>query len=186
MQRLSQYFYSKASFWAFLLSFALFVVFMILVLPSEASSSDQVIGSVPSPDTSFYYSKAELYQMAEAYGQEGRYYYVDSRITFDILWPLVYTFFLINAISWIFNKTILEESKLRLLNLVPLIGILFDYLENITNMVVMFRYPQPTDILASLAGVITSLKWVFVGGSFLILVFGVVLWAGVKTNIIKT
>ncbi len=186
MQRISKYFYSKASFWAFLLSFALFVVFMILVLPSEASSSDQVVGSAPSPDTSFYYSKAELYQMAESYGQEGRYYYVDSRITFDILWPLVYTFFLINAISWIFDKTILEGSKLRLLNLVPLVGILLDFLENISNMVVMFRYPLQTDILASLAGIITSLKWVFVGGSFLILVFGVVLWVGVKTNIIKT
>lgn len=186
MQRISQYFYSKASFWAFLLSLGLFVIFMILVLPSEASRSNQVIGNVQSPDTSFYYSKAELYQMAEAYGQEGRYYYLDSRIFFDILWPLIYTFFLINAISWIFNKTILEESKLRLLNLAPLAAILLDYLENITNMIVMFRFPQQTDILASLAGVFTSLKWVFVGASFLILVLGVVLWVGVKTNIIKT
>lgn len=186
MQRLSEYFYSKATIWAFILSTALFVIFMILVLPSEAIQSDQVIGSAPSPDTSFYYTKAELYQMAEAYGQEGRYYYVDSRITFDIVWPLVYAFFLINAISWLLNKTILEESKLRFLNLVPLAGILLDFLENISNMVVMFRYPLRTDILASLAGIFTSLKWVFVGGSFLILVFGVVIWAGVKTNIIKT
>ncbi len=186
MQRISGYFYSKATIWALILSTALFIIFMILVLPSEATRSDKVIGSAPSPDTSFYYTKAELYQMAEAYGQEGRYYYVDSRITFDIVWPLVYTFFLINAISWLLSKTILEESKLRLLNLVPLAGILLDFFENISNMVVMFRYPQPTDILASLAGIFTSLKWVFVGGSFLILVFGVVLWAGVKTNIIKT
>jgi hypothetical protein len=186
MQRISQYFFSKSSFWVFLITMALFVMFMFVVLPSEASRSDEVLGSAPSPDTSFYYSKDNLYQIAEAYGQEGRLYYLDSRISFDIIWPLVYTFFLINAISWLLNKTILEESKLRLLNLVPLVGILFDYLENITNMVVMFRYPQPTDILASLAGIITSLKWVFVGSSFLILVFGVVLWVGVKTNIIKT
>jgi hypothetical protein len=53
-------------------------------------------------------------------------------------------------------------------------------------MVVMFRYPTPTDILASLAGVFTSLKWVLLGGSFLILVFAVVLWVGVRTSIIKT
>ncbi|MBW6471782.1 MAG: hypothetical protein K0B14_01555 [Anaerolineaceae bacterium] len=186
MQRISEYFYSKATFWAFILSTALFIIFMMLVLPSEATRSDQVIGSAPSPDTSFYYTKAKLYQMAEAYGQEGRLYYLDSRISFDIVWPLVYTLFLINVISWILNKTILEESKLRLLNLAPLAGILLDYLENITNMIIMFRFPQQTDILASLAGVITSLKWVFVGGSFLILVFGIVLWVGVKTNIIKT
>ncbi len=186
MQRLSQYFYSKSSFWVFIITLALFVIFMLLVLPSESSRSDEVLGSAPSPDTSFYYSKTDLYQIAEEYGLEGRLYYLDSRISFDIVWPLVYTFFLINGISWLLNKTILEESKLRLLNLAPMVGILFDYLENITNMVVLYRYPQPTDILASLAGIITSLKWVFVGGSFLILVFGVVLWVGVKTNIIKT
>lgn len=186
MRRLSQYFYSKSSFWVFIITLALFVIFMLLVLPSESSRSDEVLGSAPSPDTSFYYSKTDLYQIAEEYGLEGRLYYLDSRISFDIVWPLVYTFFLINAISWLLDKTILEGSKLRLLNLAPLVGILFDYLENITNMVVMFRYPQPTDILASLAGIITSLKWVFVGGSFLIVVFSVVLWVGVKTNIIKT
>lgn len=186
MQRISQYFYSKSSFWVFLITLALFVMFMLVVLPSEASRSDEVVGSAPSPDTSFYYSKDDLYQIAEEYGLEGRLYYLDSRISFDIIWPLVYTFFLINAISWLLDKTILEGSKLRLLNLVPLAGILLDFLENISNMVVMFRYPQPTDILASLAGIITSLKWVFVGGGFLILVFGIVLWAGVKTNIIKT
>lgn len=186
MQRISQYFYSKSSFWVFLITLALFVLFLLVVLPAESDRSAQVAGSVTSPDTTFYYTRDQLYQIAEDFGQEGRLYYLDSRISFDIVWPLVYTFFLINTISWILNKTILEESKLRLLNLVPLAGILLDYLENITNMVVMFRYPQPTDIIASLAGIFTSLKWVFVGGSFLILLFGVVLWVGVKTNIIKT
>lgn len=186
MQRISNYFYQKTSLWVFLGSLVLFVLFMILVLPGEAARSDEVIGEVPSPDTSFYYSRDMLYQIAEDYGQEGRYYYIDSRITFDIIWPLVYTFFLINAISWMMDKTILEESKLRLLNLVPLAGMLFDFLENIANMVVMFRYPQPTDILASLAGMLTSIKWMLVSGSFLILVFAILLWVGVKTRIIKT
>lgn len=186
MQRISQYFYSKSSFWVFLITLTLFVMFMLVVLPSESDRSAQVTGSVTSPDTTFYYTRDQLYQIAEDFGLEGRLYYLDSRISFDIIWPLVYTFFLINAISWLLNKTILEESKLRLLNLTPLVAILLDYMENITNMIVMFRFPGQTDILASLAGIITSLKWVFVGGSFLILVFGVVLWVGVKTNIIKT
>jgi hypothetical protein len=161
-------------------------MFMLTVLPSEAEKSSQITGAGQSPDTSFYYSKAELYQMAEAYGLEGRLYYLDSRISFDIIWPLVYTFFLLNAISWLLDKTILDGSKVRLLNLVPLAALLMDYLENITNMVIMFRYPQPTDILASLAGVITSLKWVMIGSSFLIMIFALLLWVGVKTNIIKT
>ncbi|MDO9086752.1 MAG: hypothetical protein Q7U53_11145 [Anaerolineaceae bacterium] len=186
MQRLSNYFYAKSSFLVFLISLALFVIFMILVLPSEAEKSANITGTGPSPDTSFYYTRSELYQMAEDFGLEGRLYYLDSRISFDIIWPLVYTLFLINAISWILDKTIMEGSRMRLLNLAPLAAILLDFLENISNMVVMFRYPTPTDILASLAGIITSLKWIFVGGSFVILVLGVLLWIGVKINLIKT
>ena len=186
MQRISEFFYRKTSFWVVLITLALFVIFLFMVLPAEAERSNEVLGDLPSPDTSFYYSKADLYQMAEAYGQEGRYYYVDSRITFDIVWPFVYTLFLINAISWVLNKTILDESKFRLLNLVPLAGILFDFLENITNMVVMFKYPIRVDFLASIAGVITSIKWIFVGGGMTILVLAIFLWLAVQTNLIKT
>ena len=186
MHSLSNYFCNKSSFWVVLISLALFLLFMFLVLPLQAERSAQVTGTNASPDTSFYYNREQLYLMAENYGQEGRYYYVDSRITFDIVWPLVYTMFLLNAISWIFNKTIVEGSALRLLNLVPITSILFDLLENISNMVVMFRYPVPTDWLASIAGIFTSLKWISLGASFLILIFGAVLWIGVRTNIIKT
>lgn len=186
MRSLSDYFYRKTSFWAFLISLALFIIFMILVLPPQAARSAEVTGTNASPDTSFYYNRQQLYQIAEDYGQEGRYYYVDSRITFDIVWPLVYTLFLLNAISWILNKTIVEGSSLRLLNLVPITSILFDFLENISNMVVMFRYPTPTDWLASIAGIFTSLKWITLSAGFLILIIGVLLWVGVRTNIIKT
>jgi|AutmiccommuBRH23_1029490.scaffolds.fasta_scaffold00062_28 hypothetical protein len=186
MQRLSNYFYTKSSFLVFLISLALFVIFMVLVLPSEAEKSAKITGAGSSPDTSFYYTSSELYQMAEDFGLEGRLYYLDSRISFDIIWPLVYTLFLINAISWILDKTIIEGSRLRLLNLAPLAAILLDFLENISNMVVMFRYPLQTDILASLAGILTALKWILVGGSFAILVFGIVLWIGIKINLIRT
>jgi len=186
MHSISEFFYRKSTIWAAVLSLALFILFLWLVLPSESERSAEVLGSTASPDTSFYYTRSELYQIAEDYGQEGRYFYIDSRITFDIIWPFIYTIFLISGISWIADKIILEGSKVRLFNLVPLGAILMDFLENISNMIIMFRYPIPTDLLASLAGVFTALKWVLVGGSFVILVLAIFLWIGVKANLIKT
>lgn len=186
MQRLSEYFYQKTTIWVVFICLALFLLFLVMILPTETTRAEPILGTTQTPDTLFYYSKAQLFQMAEEYGQEGRYYYVDSRVAFDIIWPFIYAIFLINSISWFLGKTVVEESKLRFLNLVPLLGILFDFLENISNMVVMFRYPQRMELLASLAGVFTSLKWVFVGGSFLILIFAILLWVAVKVNIIKT
>jgi len=186
MQSISEYFYRKSTVWTTLTTLALFVLFLWLILPAESERSAEVIGTSVSPDTSFYYTKSELYQIAENYGERGRLFYIDTRITFDIIWPFIYTIFLITGISWITDKIVLEGSKVRLLNLVPIGAILFDFLENISNMVIMFRYPTPTDILASLAGVFTALKWVFVGGSFVIFALAILLWIAVKVNLVKT
>jgi hypothetical protein len=56
-----------------------------------------------------------------------------------------------------------------LLNLVPVAGVLFDYTENVLASVVMLRYPAESWIAATLASPATAIKWVFVGGSFVVL-----------------
>ena len=59
----------------------------------------------------------------------------------------------------------------------PLLGALFDYLENVSTSVVMVRYPSPTAVVDVLAGVFTLIKWIFVGGGFVLLLTGVVVGA---------
>jgi membrane protein implicated in regulation of membrane protease activity len=46
---------------------------------------------------------------------------------------------------------------------------LFDYLENGATVIVMARYPLRTPVIDFLAPVFTFTKWVFVGGSFVVL-----------------
>jgi hypothetical protein len=62
-----------------------------------------------------------------------------------------------------------EDSRWRLLNLVPWLGLLADYLENLCTSIVMIRYPETTAIAASLAPLATFVKWIFTGGSFVLL-----------------
>ncbi len=149
-----------------ILAVVIFFVFTPLVLPQQAARFEAVAGDGPSPDQSFIYTPADLYGMAEAYGTEGRAAYVRARWTFDVIWPLVYTFFLVTAISWLGKRAFPEGSKARLLNLVPVLGLLFDYLENICASIVMARYPAQTPVVDLLATVFTPIKWVFVVGSF--------------------
>ena len=49
-----------------------------------------------------------------------------------------------------------------------------DYLENLSTSLVMARYPDPTPVIVWLAPVFTLSKWIFVGGSFVVLVVGIV------------
>jgi hypothetical protein len=150
-----------------------FLLFTGLVLPNQAARSEAETGDVGSPDTSLFYAPEDLYQWAEAYGAEGRAAYIRARLTFDVLWPLVYTVFLGTAISWVYGRAFPAESRWQRLNLVPVLGALLDYLENLATSIVMGRYPRQTPGIDVLAPVFTLVKWILVGGSFGVLLVGV-------------
>jgi len=178
MNRLSNWINKISSGWITLICLAIFLLFTAFVLPTQAEEADVYSGDVGSPDMSFYYSADDLYQFAEAYGSQGRSDYIRARLTFDVVFPLVYLIFLTTAISWATQKSGKMGRFWERLNLVPVFGLLFDYLENSAAAVVMARYPDLTSVLPTLAGIFTATKWIFVGGSFVILVLllGVVVW----------
>ncbi len=155
-----------------LVALAIFALFIGFVLPGQAGKADARPEGSDSPDSSFLYTPGDLYAMAEAYGEAGREDYVEERLTFDLVWPLVYAFFLTTAIAWTYDRAFVPESPWQLANLAPVAGALLDYLENISTSLVMARYPARTPGIAQLAPAFTTLKWIFVGGSFVLLFIG--------------
>ena len=170
LQKVSDWLERFSEGWVVLLALVTFVLFAALVLPRQASAAERSAGGAGSPDMSFSYSAQDLYRMAEAYGDQGRALYVRARFTFDLIWPLIYTFFLATAISWFFRGG--STALLHRLNLVPILGALFDYLENVSTSLVMLRYPQPTAFVDRLAPFLTLVKLILVYGSFVILLVG--------------
>ena len=173
--RLSSWISKFSTQWAALLSVVIFSLFTLLVLPSQSDSSDAQLSEVGSPDLSFYYSSTDLYRIAELYGEQGRQAYISARFTFDLIWPLVYGFFLIATLGWLIKIAFPLDSSWQRANLLPLFGMLFDYLENISTSLVMARYPAQTPVVDWLAGIFTALKWIFISGSFIILVIALIL-----------
>jgi hypothetical protein len=173
MKTLSQWIYRKSTKWVAQASLILFVAFSALVLPDQSATAAFYSAEVGSPDTSLFYSGSDLYRMAEAYGVEGRQAYVRARFTFDLVFPLIYGLFLTTCISWLLNRSLPAGNSWRRLNLTPLAGVLFDFLENISAAQVIGRYPLETPLLATLAPVFTLVKWFFVGSSFALLFVGV-------------
>ena len=172
LKKLSHWVHRISYGWVTLFTFVLFILFTAFVLPGQASRVKIVTGIDRSPDTSFFYSANDLYQIAQDYGEQGRAAYIKVRFTFDLVWPLVYMVFLTTAISWIYQQAFKPGSILQLTNVVPVFGMLFDYLENIAASIVMARYPTPTVVVDQLTPILTFVKWVFVGGSFGLLVIG--------------
>jgi hypothetical protein len=154
-------------------SLAVFTLFMLFVLPKMAGRLSEMTGVDLSPDTSFIYSAADLYAMAEAYGAEGRAYYIYQRFTFDLIWPLAYLLFFLALITLLYRH-LPPTSNLRLVNLLPFAGVLFDLLENSGAAYLMYRYPDPVPFLAALVPVFTFLKWFMIGLSSLVILIGIV------------
>jgi hypothetical protein len=175
MAKISNELYKLSTGWAALAGLVIFLLFTALVLPGQSQKAELVSQGAGSPDTSFIYSADDLYRMAKAYGEQGRQEYVRARFTFDLVFPLVYTFFLLTSVSWVLARAFPSASRWRLLNLLPLAGMLFDYLENIAASLVMLRYPAPAGIIGALASFFTPLKWILIAISFAVLVISLAL-----------
>jgi hypothetical protein len=176
MKTLPTWLIHRSKGWLALALTAIMIAFMIWVLPDQAAKAEAVSQGAGSVDTSFFYAPEQLFEIAEAYGEEGRQAYIRARWTFDLVFPLVYGGFLISVIGWLLGKSTSSDSKLRLLILVPLIGVIFDFLENTAASLVMGAYPTRLGWAAFLSSGFTLIKWTFVYGGFVVLVAAVIIW----------
>lgn len=160
---------------ALVLTGAVFAGFLLVVLPAEAARSAEMYGAVQAPDTRWWYAPAELSRIAEAFGPEGRAYYVRSRFTFDVVWPLAYGAFLQVAVVLAARDTVLSRLPAALVFL-PTYAVLADFTENTAAAIVMHRFPARTDPLALLAAVATPAKWALLTASFILVALGVFAW----------
>lgn len=172
LNTISKWFYKVSNTWIAAGALLIFALFSIFILPGQAEKSEDYSDASGSPDLSFYYTPDFLYDLAESYGEQGRSEYVRARFTFDIIWPLIYFFFLTTAISWVFSRVFKPDSRVRPANLLPLFAILFDLLENISTSLVMYQFPARTPLIAWFAPIFTSTKWLLVAASILALISG--------------
>jgi hypothetical protein len=160
-----------------------FVLFLATVSTAQAEKTEEYKPEgVSLPDTSFGYTPSDVYAAAEAIGQVGRDEYVEARYTFDLVWPIVYTVFFVVVLSWVFRRVTQPGSRFRLVNLFPIVPLLFDYLENITASIVMTRYPDESPVVVHLLPVFSALKWTTLSACFVLIIVGAVMVAAKRRS----
>lgn len=152
----------------------LFLLFIGFVLPTVSQNSEQHMGQTNLPDSRLYYTIDDVYSIANHLGETGRAYYVRQRITFDLIWPIIYFWFFYTAIMVTFMhfdpKTIYSTVRWF-----PVLALVFDYVENGLASLVMMTYPSRIDALARWLPYSSLLKWTFIGLSFVSLVLGILI-----------
>ena len=174
MKKLSKFFYTIATVWVVLASTILLILFCVVFLPQFSQQSILYTNGAGLPDLKFSYTGSQLYSMAEAYGAAGRQYFINSHWTYDLVFPILYTFFLIVSISGLLRNRLPSSSGWTLLNLVPLIAFIFDLGENAATSLVMLAYPRTNIVAQAFSPVFTPVKWIGVLASSLVLVFAII------------
>lgn len=148
-------------------TFAFFVLFMSVGFPLWERVSEMP-DEVRVLDLRFGYGPDVVYAVLAELGSVGRSAYVRSLTTLDVAWPLVYGAFLTVLPAYAFAHV--ARRRRRLIVAVPILGVVFDYLENVSILTLLARYPERIDALAWTAGTLTAIKWVFVSAAMLLAV----------------
>lgn len=161
-----------------------FVFFMVVILPAVSMATYEQ-GLTESIDTNFSFDPSLIYQIVDAYGVNGRAYYIWQRWTFDLIWPLVYGLPLFATL----NRFIQPKLNFRKwIVLLPLFATLLDYLENIIFTLLVTLYPTEIPLLAWIGVTVSALKWFTLGTAMMLVTllpfFGLYSW--VRQTLRKT
>lgn len=142
----------------------LFVIFFFIIAPIFTYLTYVVTGTTLSPDTTLFYSVNELKDIATIYGSNGAIFYLFSRLTFDLMFPFVYFAFL-----WMLTRKLSIDALKPWIKKILILGVAFDFLENISVSIVLLSHPLASDTLYIIAMITSMTKWIFLGVSVLII-----------------
>jgi hypothetical protein len=135
--------------------------FIVLTLPIAQAASAGLSGL----DARGFYSLPEAHAHIAALDPDNvadlRAFYLGI----DLVIPLLYAFSLALLISWILAQGNLFKTRLKLLNLLPLAAIPFDWLENFSILSLYAALPDQPDSLARMAMLGSRGKFTFVAAS---------------------
>ncbi len=152
---------------------AIMLVFNLVLLPGLIP-----VGNAPSIkplDLQFAYTPQMAYESLHSYSDAIRKSYIIGEMTVDIVYPLFYTLFLSFSIFLIYKHKKDNNALAIQFALVPYIILVSDLLENTGIVTMLAKYPQELISIAWGTSYFSTLKWVTVAFSLLLIVIGLLI-----------
>ena len=146
-----------------LILFAIYLFFVAYALPHAAATLQEDSGQpgFQPLDLRPGFSPEEAWQALEALGPVGRAHYRSAEMVMDVFYPLTYGLFFSLFMLFLFQKAGGWLARMRWLGVMPLLGILFDWLENFGIVRLIDGFPARLDGWARFAAAVGGIKWLF-------------------------
>jgi hypothetical protein len=158
----------KKYIFAFLFLFILFqLIFMFVLIPNYTLKT----GNESIPDMNFLYDYEYIREIISNINKDYSSY-LNVQIL-DLIFPLIYFLFLSTSIFYFKKINILKYNFFLFL---PLLGAIFDYLENLFIFSMIKIYPNQFNVLAFFTSYISFIKFIFLGLSFLLILILIIFY----------
>ena len=175
LTKFSTFFHRWATGWNVLIFLALQILFNVVVFP-YFQAYDSTGNALPVLDLMFGFDTETVMHTLESYGDEGRAKMLFIGQVVDSIYPIVYTLLNILAISFLFRKFLAPGSKLHLLNLLPILTMVFDFIENFLIGNLIKFYPSFVSEAVRNASLFNQLKWISAALCIFFILCGLIGW----------
>ncbi|MBI5351752.1 MAG: hypothetical protein HZB50_03855 [Chloroflexi bacterium] len=149
--------------WLIFVLFLLYGFFMGYIMPSIERSITEKSPNTKLLDLMLFYTPQTAFDMIARYGDVARSIYLNTEFSVDVAFPVVYSFFFSFVITLLVGLSFPNNDNLLKLNLLPFGMLLFDLLENLGIISMLWVFPSTPAILAWLTMLLTMTKWLFAG-----------------------
>lgn len=153
----------------FVLAMAVYLLMLLVTIPRVQSHAPDAALFDLSPAG---YSHSQAMTLLESLGPAGRGAYLFPQLALDFVYPGLFAICFSLMLIWVYSKRVRSDSKFLYLAILPALGGLFDYVENILIIRMITTFPDVTEGLVSVASGATLLKSAFSTASFLVLFLG--------------
>jgi hypothetical protein len=137
---------------------AAYVVFPAYILKNAETKINELTGKPIGPiDLTFGFDPKRTLQMVADYGDEARAYYATGEMTMDVIYPIVYAFLFGVILTLLFRNK--PYRPFHYINVLPFLAMLFDFFENTFIVLLLYRYPEQSMVLATFCEIFKLLKW---------------------------
>lgn len=150
--------------------------FLVNGRPFGVAQLNEITGGVGILDMEILYTPDQAYTFLTAMGEAGRAFDLTHIIPIDLFVPFFYALFLSTFITWLLHRWLPAGSPWHRLNLVPVVGAVFDYLENLGIIGMLLAWPARMPEIAQFTMASTLLKFSFSALAFLIVAVALVGW----------
>ena len=166
IELLKKYANGKVCLYSFCFSMSVYLLMVLYSIPLVSGYAPEMMLFDMSPTGYTYdYAVSLLSQL----GTEGRGLYLSLQLPLDLVYPLSFGMSHALIICWLLVKAGATSPLASYACLLPVVGCLLDYSENIAIFTMLTNYPSITESIVQLSSILTISKSVFVTITYLLI-----------------